>query len=137
MRFCNFFVDEMVAKVDGIGIILGIGVINFAHASPVESAQAHRARLATAINHATFKVEIVHRFARLANSIHFSVGSRVVVERNAIAACSHNFAIIHDYGPKRAASFINVVACQFASHFYKFHIFGCDFNFAVHHRFEI
>ena len=96
MRFCNFFVDEMVAKVDGIGIILGIGVINFAHASPVESAQAHRTRLATAINHATFKVEIVHRFARLANSIHFSVGSRVVVERNAIAACSHIFAIFHD-----------------------------------------
>ena len=59
MRLCDFLIDEMIAKVDGVGIILCVGVIDAAHACPVERTQAHRAWLATAVNHTAFKVEIV------------------------------------------------------------------------------
>ena len=134
VRFCDFLIDEMIAKVDSIGIVLSVGVVDAAHTCPVERTQAHGARLATAVNHAAFKVEIVHQFTSLANCVHFGVCGRVVVNSHTIAAGSQHFTVFHNHGTKRTAALIYVVACQFASHFDVFHIFWSDFNIVFYRQ---
>ena len=112
VRFCNFLIDEMITKVDSIGIVLSVGVVDAAHTCPVERTQAHGAWLATAVNHAAFEVEIVHQFASLANCVHFGMCGRVVVKSHTIAASSQHFAVSHNHGAKRTAALIYGVACQ-------------------------
>src|SRR5205807_8743121 len=96
-------VDEIVIEGDPGGIFAGVGIIDGAETSPINSRQAHGTRLTTGVEIAFDELKCLQRFASVANGGDFCVSSRVVRRGDLIAAASDDFAVSHDYRAKRAA----------------------------------
>lgn len=56
-RLVELLVNELVTKVDSVGILLGVSVVYAFHACPIECAKAHGTRLAGTIHNALVELE--------------------------------------------------------------------------------
>ena len=119
MRFLDFLIDESVAKADAVGISSGVTIIDAAHASPVQSAQAHRAWFTAAVDHTSVELEVVHHRTSLANGIDLGMGRRIVGQRHGVAGRRDNFSVPHNNSAKRATALVDIRAGNFTGHFHE------------------
>ena len=124
--FVNFLIDEVVVEVDVGGIYLGVGIIDAFHASPVECAQAHGARLAAAVDDASIELKVATDCAGAANGVDLGMCSGVVIERDRVAASGNDLTVFDDDCSEWATSAVDVLAGDVASHLNELAVFFCD-----------
>lgn len=129
MRTGDFLVDEIVVEVDGAGIQLCVGIEYAPHASPVQRAEAHRARLARGVYVAAVELEVGCGVACVPYCIHFGMGCGVVVDCHSVCAGGYDRPVFYNDCAKWASTFINIVGGKVACHFHKFAVVVGDCNF--------
>lgn len=113
-------VDEFVAEIDGLGILLRVAVKYLLDTCPIKRREAHRARLTAAIYNAISKLESVQFAACVANRIHFGVRRRVIVERHRIGTGRDDHAVTGNHGAERAAAKVHIVARKLVGQIHQF-----------------
>lgn len=124
--FVDFFVDEIVIKIDVGGIYLGVSIVDAFYTGPIEGAQAHGAGLATAVYNASVEFEIAVDGASTPDSVHLGMSSRVVVEGDSVAACSYHLAVFNDNRTERTTPTVDVLTGNVAGHLDELAVLFCD-----------
>ena len=133
LGFVNLLIDEIVVKVNVGGINLGVGIVNAFHTGPVECAQAHGARLTTAIHNAAVELKVAGDGACTPNGVNFGMGCRVIVKRHGVATGRDNLSVFHNHSSEWASSAINVLAGNLAGHLDELAVLFCDgYFFSTH-----
>ena len=107
-----FFVDEFVAEIDVLCVLLCVGEADAADASPVDGAEAHGAWFAGGVDGAAFELEGMYFLAGGSYGRDFGMSCRVVVGRDSVDAGSYHFSVAHDDGSEGAAAIGYVVDAQ-------------------------
>ena len=124
--FVEFLVDKVISKIDVTGVLLRVAIIHTAQVSPIDGAEAHGAGLARSVDDAVGEVEGAQFSAGLADGIDFSVGSRIVVEGDAVGAAGDDLTVFDDDGSKRAAAVPHALVGQADGFSHKGFIFRCN-----------
>ena len=77
----DFLIDEVVVKINPLGVFAGVAVIDLREARPVDRGKTHRARLATGVEFAVVELKVFRRrhASRMATISACAVGSLVEV----------------------------------------------------------
>ena len=100
----EFGIDEGVVEASAGGIGGSGGVEDASGTSPVDGAEAHGARLASAVEIATGKLEIAQDVAGLADGDDFGVGGGIVGGGDAVGTFSDDAVAFDDESGERAAA---------------------------------
>ena len=107
-----FLIDKLVAKVDVLSILFCVAVENAPDARPIDGGEAHGAGFATGVDGAARQAEILHPLAGSTNGTHLGMGCRVIVSRDTVHSCGHNFVLPHNDGTERSAAIPHILDAQ-------------------------
>src|SRR5664280_349501 len=103
-RAAHLLIEQGVVEAGIAGVCRGVAIKNRVAARPEERGQAHRAGLATGVDHASGELKVAQSLARSADRDHFGMGRGVVGRRHQVGAGGDDLAIAHHHRAKRASA---------------------------------
>ena len=101
-RLGKLAVDEVIVKVDGCGIHLGVCKVDLFEARPVDGCQAHGARLAAGVDHGAGEIKVSDVRAGRTNRAHLCMRSWVIASGHLVGALADHHAVLHNHGAERS-----------------------------------
>lgn len=115
-RESELLVDIGVVEADASGVELVVAVEYVRYVSPVDSAEAHRARFAGGVDDSALEVVRAGVCGSVSDSHDFSVGGRVVVGGYSVDASAEDKTVLDDDSAEGASAVLDI----FGSHLYGF-----------------
>jgi len=106
----DFLIDKLIVKLNVGGVVLGVGVVNFLQARPIDCGKTHGTWLATCVDNGADKFEIFLVGTRHANSLHLGMRGGIVGGGDLIPALADHQAILHNHCAKWTAIAPHILA---------------------------
>ena len=119
-------IDQIIVKTYLRCIPTVIGIIDMVEMGPINGTQTHRTGLTRCIDLTTCQIKRTQLPACLTNGIYLGMGSRILVDGDAIRALSYNLSVTCDHSSKRATTMTNAFLTQSNSSAHQFFLCHCS-----------
>ena len=108
----EFFIDEVVGKLNVAGVLTVVTIEDTADAGPVDGSETHGARLAGGVDGASREVERAQTPAGFADGVYLSMCRRVEIDGDAVATAGDDLAVLDNDRPERPAAMSHALVGQ-------------------------
>lgn len=99
----QFGVEVLRGKPEGLGLFIGVGVIDLADAGQVHGGQTHGARMPAGVHDMAIEPGVLLRPSGRANRLEFGMSRRIVARQHRVHTGGDDLSVLEQHRAERAA----------------------------------